>query len=462
VFYFDGKIYRYVEKSKLLFLTEFLSSNLYQELLDKEMIVNTKITALEENPQLREHFSDSIDQVFQHEKIEFITYPYEWPISMHKDAAILTLKIQTELLKCGFSLKDATPYNIQFKNSNPIFIDISSIEKVEQTGVWKPYNQFCQFWLYPMLLYRRGFHDFQLIYLKYMDGIPLEKVVSILNIWKPSLRFGLVLDYLLPALMSKSKYFRKKSGAVQLKNRRNSEKIISMTINRLKRKTAKLGKNKFKGHWINYSETHSYTEENERKKDAFVHKVLTRESSSSHTLLDMGCNTGKYSRLAAMCGYRVVATDSDIDCIERLYIDARDNQLAILPLCIDLFNPSPAIGWNNIERQSFLNRVESKFDFVLGLALVHHLLVVGRVPLASIVELQKKLTKRFLITEFIGTNDKMFKTLMQHRSESYDYYNINYFKSVYSESFEIISEERIIEERSEMERALFLMEIKNN
>jgi SAM-dependent methyltransferase len=462
VFYFEDKVYRYVNKKCFSFIAEFLKSGLYKELLIKQMIVDTKIINLEKNSLLQEFFPEPVDQVFQHEKIEFISYPYEWSFSMCKDAALLTLRIQEILLRHGYSLKDATPYNIQFINSNPIFIDICSIEKLDQTGIWKPYNQFLQFWVYPMLLYRCGFRDFQMFYLKYIDGIPLEKVVSFLGIWKPFSRVGLFFDYLLPVMMSKSRYLQKKSEGAELKNRVNYERIVLMTVKRLKRVVNKLGKNLLKGHWITYSETHSYTEENEKKKIEFIRLALEQEGTSSNMLLDMGCNTGEYSRLAARGGLYVVAIDSDIDCIERIYVDARDNQLPILPMCVDLFNPSPALGWKNLERRSLLNRLESKFDFVLSVALVHHLLVTGRVPLPSIVELQKKLIKKFLITEFIGTNDRMFKKLMQHRSENYDYYNISYFRDIHLKHFEIVSEMRIVEKQSQMDRSLFLMKIKNS
>lgn len=462
VFYHGDNVYRYVEQNEFLFLRDFLNSELYKELQKKRMVVNTKIINLEKNFVLRKNLPDTVKKVFQHEKIEFISYPYEWSISMCTDAALLTLEIQNKLLKHGFSLKDATPYNIQFLNSNPIFIDICSIEKVERTGVWKAYNQFCQFWLYPILLYRNGFRDFQQIYLKYLDGIPLEKAVSILGIWRPFFRFRLLLDYFLPALMSKFESLRQKSSELQLKERKNSEKIIAMNVNRLISVINNLGKNKFKGHWSDYSDTHSYYRKNEQKKLDFISNCLSREKSPSKIVLDMGCNVGKYSRLAESYGFQVVAIDSEMDCINQLYIDSRDNNLSILPLCIDLLNPSPALGWNNDERKSFLNRMESKFDFVLSLALVHHLLVTGRVPLGFIVDLQRRLTKKYLITEFVGPNDGMFQKLMHHRAESYDYYDIIYFKNIHSKYFEILSEVRIIDDKSEMERVLFLMMIKNS
>jgi SAM-dependent methyltransferase len=175
------------------------------------------------------------------------------------------------------------------------------------------------------------------------------------------------------------------------------------------------------------------------------------------SLLDIGCNTGRFATLAATRGIEVVAIDSDMDCVEQLYTRARAEKLNILPLCADITNPSPAIGWDNCERQSLLNRLHSKFDCVFALALVHHLLVTKRVPVEYFAMLERDLTRQFLITEFVGRDDAKFRQLLRYRSESYDYYDLDFFREIHAKHFEILDEIILTDEETRMDRAIFLM-----
>ena len=92
-------------------------------------------------------------KLLEAEKIENITYPYEWSFSQFKDAALLTLKIQKIAVEHGMKLKDATPFNVQFHNNKPIFIDTLSFEKIENENFsWNAYRQFCEMFFGPICL----------------------------------------------------------------------------------------------------------------------------------------------------------------------------------------------------------------------------------------------------------------------------------------------------------------------
>ena len=118
------------------------------------------------------------------------------------DAAIHTLDLQITLLQTNLSLKDATPYNIQYHHTQPLFIDLCSLEKASENGIWIAYNQFCQMFLYPLLMFQVRSSTLGSIYLSNLDGLTLDETVQSLG-FRPSWKYGLIFDYLIPALMIK-------------------------------------------------------------------------------------------------------------------------------------------------------------------------------------------------------------------------------------------------------------------
>jgi len=80
--------------------------------------------------------------VLRHERIPFVSYPYEWTFSMLRDAALLQLDLNLAALEEGMILKDSTPYNVQFRGSKPVFVDIGSFERLREGAPWVGYRQF--------------------------------------------------------------------------------------------------------------------------------------------------------------------------------------------------------------------------------------------------------------------------------------------------------------------------------
>jgi SAM-dependent methyltransferase len=378
------------------------------------------------------------------------------------DAALLTLKIQRILLENNFSLKDASSYNIQFDLGNPIFIDFGSIESTSSNGVWIAYNQFCQHFLYPLfaVIFKQG--TIPSIYLSHLEGLTIEETVRSLG-FKPFLKYRAVFDYFIPAMLTRIISLRKvlMSKTVSVSREfKNSTEIQLGTVKRLQKLMKKITRKHEKSEWRSYTEICLYNEEEYNRKKDFVKNSL--QSRSVRSVLDIGCNTGDFSIIAAKCGCNVVSIDSDHACIDHLYFISKTNKYSILPLCVNISNPSPAIGWFNNERESFLHRCKKKFECVFGLALIHHLMVTSRIPLNEIANLFSYLSNKYIIIEYIDISDKMFKELIKYRNESYTYFNRELFEESMETRFIIRDKIDFIDRDKSMDRCIYLMECQNS
>jgi len=203
--------------------------------------------------------------------------------------------------------------------------------------------------------------------------------------------------------------------------------------------------------WSDYMETKSYREDGFDAKERFVRAALERNRASA--VLDIGCNTGHFSGLAATHGTQVVAVDSDSVCVGRTYERAVANSLSILPLVADISRPSPAMGWRNQEQASLISRLSGRFDLVLMLAVLHHLLVTERVPLSDVLKLAAELTTDLLVLEYVGPADAMFKRLLRGRDELYSHVTVAWFEAVCREHFEIVESKSL----EPLDRRLYLL-----
>ncbi len=384
VFYLQDEVYRALDSDSFALIQQFEKDGLLDELGDPSCLIPTKIITqtnptyetLKKNLPHEKHF-------LHHAKVPTISYPYEWSFSMLADSAKLQLQLQLKLIEKGYSLKDASAFNVQFINCRPVFIDILSIEKLRFKEVWIAYGQFCQMYLFPLLLKRYRNISSKGYYLDNIDGHNVEEVYQIFG-FLSSLKPVLFLDVFLQNYFQKSS--SDKTAALKQKLEKEGSSTTSQVINikRMLRKIDKVSRiHKPVGHWIDYINKNTYSKEAEEEKVNYIKDFLKRYSPT--TVLDLGCNTGRYSLLASETGADVIAVDSDHDSIDLLYKHAKKAQANILPLWIDITNPSPALGFRNKERKSFLERVHA--DAVFALALIHHLLITSRIPLDAIREL---------------------------------------------------------------------------
>ena len=435
IFEREGLIYRYVHPRYDMHYTRLMESGLYNELVKKgNLIAHSEITTLE-----KFNFEDG--KILQPEQIPLISYPYEWSFDMWKDAALLTLQIAMASLKKEMILKDATPFNIQFYKGKPVFIDTLSFENYEAGKPWIAYRQFCECFLAPLLLMQYCHPDTAKLFTVYPNGIPMDVLVSLLP-KKSKWNMNTLLHVHLQA-----KFSGKQKQKPPAKNNFSKQKL-ELLLKGLESFVQKIAAKKVKTVWDDY-----YTD-TILGDDYLNAKTILVKSFCSFidfkTVIDLGANDGHFS-LLFNDDKNVVATDADPNCINELYLNLKkENRLNILPLVNNLTTPSPAIGWNNTERESITSRL--KADLVLALALVHHLAIANNVPLVLIANWLQPMAEH-LIIEFVPRGDEKVIQLLQHRTDIFEDYSLENFKSIFAEKYKIIKEEKV----GNTNRILFLM-----
>jgi hypothetical protein len=366
------------------------------------------------------------------ERIPFISYPYEWSFGQLKDAALATLSIQKRALKLSMSLKDASAYNIQFYAGKPTLIDTLSFEIYQEGEPWVAYRQFCQHFLAPLAL--MVYRDVRLNqYLRVsIDGIPLDLASKLLP---PRSRWNLGLMTHIHLHANAQKHYADTKISEVRGGRKMSKEAQLGLIENLKATILKLEWKPAGTEWADYYTANNYTDV------AFEHKkVLVRDWLSKiqpKTVWDLGANTGIFSRVAVETGAYVVSADIDPAAVEVNYRQViKGKERKLLPLVLDLTNPSPSIGWQNQERDSFLQRGPA--DAILALAIVHHLAITNNVPLERVAEFFTTCGE-WLIVEFVPKSDSQVQKLLRSREDIFSEYTHAGFVSAFRQWYTIQS-----------------------
>jgi SAM-dependent methyltransferase len=446
LFPLDGRIFRVVNRLGAADMEAFLASGSSQKLLESRRIVATRCLSEVETRDLLAHpevrrLYDAISgtMILEHERIEFPSFPYEWPPEMLHAAGALTLDLAQALLSDGLGLKDGTPYNILFRGPEPVFIDVLSCEGRDPGDpTWLPYAQFVRTFLLPLLANRHFGIPLDQLLTTRRDGLEPEDVYRWAGPFQ-RLRPGFLSLVSIPTWLG-GRHSPDDQTIYQKKRLADPEKarfILNSLLRGLRRKLdrfePKAGKSSA---WTGYMDSNNnYSAEHFSAKERFVSEALAE--FRPQRVLDVGCNTGHFSALAAKNGASVVALDYDPVVLGQVWRQARSEKLNILPLVVNLTRPTPGVGWRNRECSSFLERARGQFDAVLMLAVIHHMLVTERVPLADILELGAELTKDVLIVEFIAPDDSMFRRLTRGRDGLHGNLTHEFFENVCREHFEI-------------------------
>jgi hypothetical protein len=391
--------------------------------------------------------SESAYKVIQPERVPFISYPYEWSFSQLKDAALATLSIQRRALKADMSLKDASAYNIQFVRGKATLIDTLSFEIYREGQPWVAYRQFCQHFLAPLAL--MALKDVRLNQLLrvYLDGVPLDLASELLPL-NSRLNFGLLTHMHLHASAQKryaGEEVKSRSGAM-------SKQAMMGLIDNLEATIKKLSWIPKGTEWGNYYDITNYSDAAFEHKKGLVREWAKRVEPA--LAWDLGANTGVFSRVVGETSSNVISFDIDPAAVEQNYLQIKKEKTEnILPLLLDLTNPSPAIGWANRERESFGSRGPA--DMVLALALIHHLAISNNVPLPQLAEFFAN-TGRWLVIEFVPKSDSQVKKLLVSREDIFPHYTRDGFELAFNEKFFVHEMVNI----RESERVLYLMECK--
>lgn len=441
----DGVLYRQVNQSYRKDYDLLMQSGLYEKLVKgKKLIPHQEVEIPPALPGIAY-------RVIQPERVEFISYPYEWSFSQLKDAALLTLSIQKTALEMGLSLKDASAYNIQFHRGRPVLIDSLSFEAYQEGKPWVAYRQFCQHFLAPLAL--MVYRDVRLSQLMrvYIDGVPLDLASELLPT-RTRLNFGLMAHIHLHASAQKRYSDAPEQAQTQTQGRTMNKMGLLGVIDSLKGAVSALKWEPKGTEWGDYYDATNYTRAAFDYKSELVKEFL--QKIQPHQVWDLGANTGVFSRLAASSGIMTISSDIDPAAVEKNYREMREKkETSILPLVLDLTNPSPGIGWQNRERDSFAGR--GPVDAVMALALVHHLAISNNVPLTDLAAFFASLG-HWLIVEFIPKEDSQVQRLLMTREDIFPSYNKEGFEEAFQTVF-TIQECRAIEGSK---RILYLMEQK--
>ena len=438
VFQRDGILYRQVNAVHREHYDRLMASGLYETLVLAGLLLP--------HEEAGEPVTTDAHTVIRPERVGFVSYPYEWCFGQLKDAALTTLGIQKAALDHGMSLRDASAYNIQFHGGKPVLIDTLSFERLREGEPWVAYRQFCQHFLAPLAL--MAYRDVRLGQLlrSHVDGIPLDLAAALLP-RRARMRFSLFLH-----LFSHARSQRRHAAdtAPPRTGRRFNLQAFRGLIESLESAVRRLDWSPRRTAWsAYYGDDLGYADEAFEHKKELVRKFV--EEVAPETVWDLGGNVGVFARISAAQAIPTVCFDVDPSCVEANYRQVvADGEPSLLPLVLDLTNPSPAIGWASRERQSLVERGSA--DMALALALVHHLAIGNNVPLPMVASFLSDVC-RWLLVEFVPKEDPRVAHLLATREDIFPDYTAEGFERAFDKRFHIERREEI----RESPRILYLL-----
>jgi ribosomal protein L11 methylase PrmA len=420
----NGSLYRQIQQSYARDYDHLKSSGLYDALVARSLLVP------HEEIGLNEALLPGAYRVISPERIPIVSLPYEWCFSELRAAALLTLQVQELALSHGMVLKDASAFNVLFRGTQPVFVDTLSFGQLEEGRPWIAYRQFCQHFLAPLALQALVDIRLRALQRRFLDGVPLDLASRLLprETW---LRPWALLHIHLHARAITR--YAPTADAVPPRPRPVSQSGLEGLVTHLKTAVAALRWSPPPTEWADYEDSHGYDSTARDAKRAIVERLL--QALSPRLVFDLGANTGEYSRLARSAGAQVVALDGDPLAVERAFQRlAKEGETGILPLWIDLANPSPPQGWAHTEWPSLEARGPA--DVVLALALLHHLAIGNNVPFENIARFLSRLGRRVII-EWVPKEDPQAQRLLASREDVFADYAEHRFVAAMEERFHV-------------------------
>ncbi|MCC6338615.1 MAG: class I SAM-dependent methyltransferase [Acidimicrobiia bacterium] len=428
VFYQDGRVLRGLSEQGKADWDRLAATKFLGELVAAGKVVRT--TPFEGGAPLSPRGAPWA-AVIEHERIPVISYPFEWPFALLKQAAVLHLEVLLAALGEGISMKDGYAYNVQFRGVAPTFIDLGSFEPAK--GPWPGYRQFCQTLLFPLMIQAHLGIAYQSYLRGSVNGLEPGDVRGMFGGLR-RFKKGVFRNVYLHSVLEKKVTTSTEQVKSQLKQAGFGLELAKATAGKLLKLVHKLDVKKRGSTWSDYRETCSYSDADASAKQAFVDGVAG--AMAPGTVLDLGANDGEYSLIAARHAQQVIAVDADeptIDAFARRLLAGGPGN--VLPLVMDLVDPSPGIGWRNRERAPFPERVRP--DLVFSLALVHHLAISANVPLPEVVGWLRSFDAPAVV-EFVDRDDPMTKRLLANKPAGlFDDYRLDAFEKLLGEQFSL-------------------------
>ena len=219
--------------------------------------------------------------VLRHERVPFVSYPYEWPFSMLKDAALLQLELNRRALRADLALKDASPYNVQWRGTRPVFIDVGSFERLRADEPWAGYRQFCMLFLYPLMLQAYKDLPYHAALRGSLDGIPPHDARAVLA--GERFRKGVMSNVLLHARLE-ARYAGAEGREVKREMKRAgfNKELLAANFGKLDKLVRKLEWNAGETAWTGYGEDNTYDEASAAAKADFVRAAAARARVEAH------------------------------------------------------------------------------------------------------------------------------------------------------------------------------------
>jgi hypothetical protein len=434
VFLTPEGVFRVLSADGLADWQALAATPLWRELQEAGLVVATEPAELDALPGL---LASEAAGALRHERVPFVSYPYEWPFSMLKDAALLQLELSRRALRADLTLKDASPYNVQWRGSVPVFIDVGSFERARPGEPWAGYRQFCMLFLYPLMLQAYKDLPYHAALRGSLDGIAPHDARALLA--GERFRKGVLSNVLLHARLE-DRYAGVEGREVKQDMRRAGfgKEVLDATLRKLEKVVRGLEWKPGETVWTGYAGDNTYDGAAADRKVRFVREAAARRHS--RLTWDVGCNEGAYARIAAEHADLVVALDADHATVDALYRRLREERRTdVLPLVMSVTDPSPDLGWRGLERASLERRGTP--ELALCLAVVHHVCITGNVPVPELLEWLRSLDTA-LVIEFPDRADPMVGRLLSGKRDGA---NPGYEKA----SFERALEERFTVERSE-------------
>lgn len=426
VYSYKDEIYRQVNEVYRQDYDLLIQSGLYKALVSQGLLIPHKEIDVGE--------ASEVYKTIKPVQVPFISYPYEWSFSQYKDAALTTLTIQRIALDYGMILRDASAYNIQFYKGKPALIDTLSFVKYEEGAPWMAYRQFCMHFLAPLLLMTKAHPQLNKLLRVYIDGIPLDMASALLPTYswfKPSILTHIHLH----------SRFQQKFGHLKMMGKKHIMGKASLLglIDNLESIIKDLKLTSGKSEWSDYYKDNNYSSLAFNHKKKIVSEYLKKITRG--IVWDIGANTGVFGKIASDLGNFTVCFDNDFLAVENLYKESKKSEaINCLPLIFDITNPTPALGWEYLERMSIYERGPA--DTVLFLALIHHLAIGSNIPMEKVASFLNRICQN-LIIEFVPKEDSQVQRLLSSRKDIFKDYNQLYFEEEFNKFFIIRSKTKV-------------------
>ncbi|HEY9068836.1 MAG TPA: SAM-dependent methyltransferase [Candidatus Ozemobacteraceae bacterium] len=416
-----------------------MRSGLYARLIEDGLLIRHEETG---EPPLD---PEGCFRVIRPETVRFISHPCEWSFSQLRDAARAALALQSLAMNYGMRLKDASAFNFQLHEGRIVLLDTLSFEKARADEPWPAYQQFCRHFLAPLALMSRVDVSLGRLSQLHLDGIPLDLASRLLPL-RTWFSFQLLMHLHLHARAQSSLASDTPHPAA---GRKVHPQAVRGIVDGLQSAIEALDWHPAGTTWAEYYTNTNYSETGFTEKRELVAGLIDRVSPG--TAWDLGANTGVFSRLASERGALTVAWDIDPAAVERNYRDVRSRgDTRLLPLLLDLTNPTPAFGWAHTERASFADR--GPVDLVMALALIHHLVIGNNLPFDRVAAFLAGLG-RHLIIEFVPREDSQVQRLLAVRKDIFTGYSQAAFEASMACRFDTLAAMPV----RDTKRTLFLM-----